>query len=166
MSHGTITLVGPDIARQAEFLAMADEFGEDVPEGLVPSTSRWVVQDGRLVGFVALRHELNAFLFEEGGHIGYAVRPTARGRGIATAAAALALLEARHLAIERVLLTCDDANVASATVIERNGGVLEDVRGGKRRYWVEPAGQGPRSTRRALPAPGIHQQVCLLVVRG
>ena len=39
--------------------------------------------------------------------------------------------------IDRVLITCDDTNVASATVIERNGGVLEDLRGGKRRYWVD-----------------------------
>jgi predicted acetyltransferase len=35
------------------------------------------------------------------------------------------------------LVTCDDTNVASATVIERNGGVLEDIRNGKRRYWIE-----------------------------
>jgi len=39
-----------------------------------------------------------------------------------------------------VLITCDDDNVASAGTIERNGGVLEDVRetedGPKRRYWV------------------------------
>ena len=39
--------------------------------------------------------------------------------------------------IDRVLVTCDDTNLASATVIERNGGVLEDIRGVKRRYWID-----------------------------
>lgn len=112
------------------------EAGLDVPHDLVPSTSRWIEEDGRLVGFISLRHELNAFLLEQGGHIGYAVRPGARGRGIATAATALMLQEARSRGIGPVLITCDDSNGASAAVIERLGGVLEDVRDGKRRYWV------------------------------
>ena len=92
--------------------------------------------DGRLVGFISLRHELNDFLLEQGGHIGYAVRPADRGRGLATAATALMLQECRRRGIDPVLITCDEDNAASAAVIERNGGVLEDVRHGKRRYWV------------------------------
>ena len=104
---------------------------------LVASTTRWVAVDGRLVGFLSVRHELNDYLLELGGHIGYAIRPLERGQGYATAATALALEECRRLGIDRVLITCDDTNVASATVIERNGGVLEDLRGGKRRYWVD-----------------------------
>jgi len=36
-------------------------------------------------------------------------------------------------------VTCDDDNVASVRVIEACGGVLEDVRGVKRRYWVPTA---------------------------
>jgi predicted acetyltransferase len=102
----------------------------------VPSSSRWIEEEGRLVGFIALRHELNDYLLDQGGHIGYAVRPSARGRGLATAATALVLRECRRRGIDPVLITCDDDNAASATVIERNGGVLEDVRRGKRRYWV------------------------------
>jgi predicted acetyltransferase len=42
--------------------------------------------------------------------------------------------------LDRVLITCRDDNVASARVIEHNGGLLENVRGtgsGRmRRYWV------------------------------
>jgi predicted acetyltransferase len=112
------------------------ERDENVPAELVASTTRWVAVDGRLVGFLSIRHELNDFLRELGGHIGYAIRPAERGKGYATAATALALDECRRLGIARVLVTCDETNVASATVIERNGGVLEDVRGAKRRYWV------------------------------
>lgn len=117
------------------------ERGEDVPDELVPSTTRWVAVDGYLVGFLSVRHELNDFLRELGGHIGYAIRPSERRKGYATVATALALAECRRRGIDRVLVTCDDTNAASATVIERNGGVLEDIRNGKRRYWValEPA---------------------------
>ena len=43
---------------------------------------------------------------------------------------------------DRALVTCDEGNVASATVIERCGGVLESVIEGsegvrKRRYWIQ-----------------------------
>ena len=113
------------------------ERDENVPTEMVASTTRWVAVDGRLVGFLSIRHELNDVLRELGGHIGYAIRPAERGKGYATAATALALAECRRLGIDQVLVTCDDDNVASARVIERNGGVLEDVRKGKRRYWVE-----------------------------
>lgn len=127
-----------DPAAFAVWVAMLleHERGENVPAEMVASTTRWVAVDGRLVGFLSIRHELNDFLRELGGHIGYAIRPAERGKGYATAATALALDECRRLGIARVLVTCDETNVASATVIERNGGVLEDVRGAKRRYWV------------------------------
>ena len=39
--------------------------------------------------------------------------------------------------IDRVLVTCDDDNVGSARTIESQGGVLEDIRRGKRRYWIQ-----------------------------
>jgi len=107
-----------------------------VPDGWVHSTARWVLDGDEVVGSVHLRHELTDHLLEEGGHIGYSVRPSARRRGIASRALAMALEECRARGIDPVLLTCDDANVASARVIEANGGVLEDVRAGTRRYWV------------------------------
>lgn len=107
--------------------------------GLVPDSKLWIVRDDTYLGSLSLRHELNDFLWEEGGHIGYAVRPTARRQGVATGAVALALPIARDLGITRVLITCDDDNEASARTIEANGGVLEDIRNGKRRYWIDIA---------------------------
>ena len=126
----------PDVFAAWVAMLLDNERGDNVPEGMVASTTRWVAVDGRLVGFLSVRHELNDFLRELGGHIGYAIRPAERGQGYATAATTLALAECRRLGIDRVLVTCDETNLASARVIERNGGVLEDVRGGKRRYWV------------------------------
>ena len=41
--------------------------------------------------------------------------------------------------LDRVLVTCDEDNVASRRTIERGGGVYEDSRNGKRRYWITTA---------------------------
>lgn len=46
------------------------------------------------------------------------------------------LPHAAALGIDPALLTCDVDTVALAKVIEANGGVLEDVRGDEKRYWV------------------------------
>ncbi len=119
----------------AELLAQEDP-ATLLPEGRVPCSYRWIADDDAMVGFVAIRHRLNAFLLEEGGHIGYSVRPSRRRQGFASRALALALEEARRLGLDRVLLTCDDDNLASARTIEVNGGVLETVRHAKRRYWI------------------------------
>lgn len=105
----------------------------------MPCTYLWIVEGGTFLGSVAIRHELTDFLLNEGGHIGYSVRPSARRRGHAANALADALPIARELGITRVLLTCDEDNFASRGTIEKNGGVYEDSRNGKRRYWIDNA---------------------------
>lgn len=110
--------------------------------GYVPCTYLWIVDGDTFLGSLAIRHELNSFLLNEGGHIGYSVRPSARRRGHAAKALADALPVAKELGISRVLITCDEDNAGSRATIERNGGVYEDTRNGKRRYWVETDEQG------------------------
>jgi nicotinamidase-related amidase len=98
--------------------------------------------DGEIVGRTSIRHRLNDFLATEGGHIGYAVLAEHRRRGYATEILRQSLAIAAGLGIDRVLVTCDDDNTASATVIERCGGVFEDHVVGEggvlmRRYWID-----------------------------
>jgi len=115
--------------------------GQDLPPGLVPATFLVAEVDGELVGRTSIRHELNPDLEREGGHIGYGVVPAHRGRGWATEILRQSLIVARALGVDRALLTCDDDNLASARVIERNGGVLADrvdILGSLiRRYWID-----------------------------
>lgn len=98
---------------------------------------RWIVEDGQVLGGIALRH-----IFDDArGHIGYGVCPSARRRGLASWALAQMLDEATAtLTVDRVLLVCQADNVASTRTIERNGGVLECIRAGLhgpvRRYWI------------------------------
>lgn len=106
------------------------------PEGWVPATTLWYVEDATFLGRLAIRHRLTPHLVAAGGHIGYDVRPSARRRGYATAMLRDALPIANGLGIDPALLTCDTDNVGSRKVIEANGGVPEDQRGAKLRFWV------------------------------
>jgi predicted acetyltransferase len=115
--------------------------GVRLPGRLVPSTFLVAVVDSVVIGRVSIRHRLNEFLERDGGHIGYCVLPRHRRRGYATAILEQALVIVRAFGVDAVLLTCDDANIGSATVIERCGGVLDSVvvldSGTRnRRYWI------------------------------
>jgi len=102
------------------------------------ASPRWIVEDGQVLGGIALRHIFD----DDHGHIGYGVRPSARRRGLANWALAQILTEATAaLTDDRVLIVCQADNVASARTIERNGGVLDCIRNGShggaiRRYWI------------------------------
>ena len=67
------------------------------------------------------------------------MRPSARRRGHATRAVQLILPLCEELGIDPVLITCDVDNIGSRTVIESCGGVYEDTREGKLRFWVPVA---------------------------
>jgi predicted acetyltransferase len=128
-----------DPAAFAEFCAYTRALGDPHtprPAGWVTGTYLWMVDQDTVVGRISLRHSLNPWLLEVGGHIGYAVRPSARRRGYATAALRLMRTVAGNLGIDPVLVTCDDDNVGSRRVIEANGGVLEDIRNHKLRFWL------------------------------
>ena len=114
------------------------EMGLGIPEGWVPAGQLVAfARDGQSVGFLNLRLRLSAYLLEEGGHIGYSIRPSERGKGYAKEALHQGLQVAKEKNIHRALVTCSTENPASRAVILANGGQLEDVRNGTERYWIE-----------------------------
>lgn len=167
-----ITLVAPALRYRETFLRAAQEFqseglawwiGDDLElaardfgafvakrladaqrrtEALVPKTHLWAIGGEEMVGRISIHHELNPALRIEGGHIGYDTVPSQRGRGIATEMLRQALSIAGGLGLTEVLLTCNDDNLGSIRVIERNGGVLRENKAPgpgrplKRYYWI------------------------------
>ena len=117
--------------------------GVGLPKGWVPATIYWLVEGTTFLGRLSIRHRLTKELRKVGGHIGYAIRPSKRGKGYGTKILALGLAKARKLGLGKVLITCDETNIASRRVIEKNGGVLKDVvsngkgKPKKLRFWAE-----------------------------
>lgn len=132
------TLADPaEFARWCEYVDYQEVLPlETLPPDGVRNSVRYLAEGDELLTRVSIRHALNDHLLQNGGHIGYIVRPSRRREGHATQTLAQALEVATELGIDQALVTCDDDNVASARTIEANGGVIEDTREGIRRYWV------------------------------
>ena len=117
--------------------------GINMPKGFVPATFFLAEVDGEVIGRSSIRHQLNTFLLNYGGHIGYGVRPKFRRRGYATEILRQSLSYIRKIGVEDILVTCFAEYIGSATVIERCGGELENTveLDGKplRRYWIRMA---------------------------
>lgn len=119
--------------------------GINLKPNRVAQTTYWLVEGDRFIGQIGIRHELNDFLLNYGGHIGYGVRYSCWGKGYGTKMLSLALKKAKEMGLTKVLITCDNNNYASVKVIENNNGKLENIventiDGKKvltRRYWIE-----------------------------
>ncbi|MBI4234852.1 GNAT family N-acetyltransferase [Candidatus Peregrinibacteria bacterium] len=118
-----------------------NEKGKGLSESFVPSTTYWLIDNDEFVGHTNIRHKLNEHYRKIGGHIGYYIRPSARKKGYGTKILKLALKKARRLGLKKVLITCDESNIASQKVIEKNKGKFQDKIPSdpepKLRYWIE-----------------------------
>jgi len=171
MSNETTRLIEPTLSLKDDFYSLAEEFlaegdqryreaigdferfiqlcsdeavGRNLAPGRVPQSIFWLVRDGqRILACSRLRHTLNTFLEQVGGHIGYDVRPSERRRGYGTQIPRMTLDKARDLGLKHVLVTADSPNVASWRIIEKNGGVLHGEELSQhtgqllRKYWIE-----------------------------
>lgn len=112
------------------------------PQGFVKDTILWAKADGEIIGRISIRHELNDFLKKVGGHIGYIVRPSWRGRGVASEMLRQILNTDRAREVGHLLLTCDETNIASEKSILKNGGLFEGYvdmgpsKPRKKRFWI------------------------------
>lgn len=98
-------------------------------------------EDNKLVGMINIRHALNEYLYNYGGHIGYSVRKAERRKGYAKEMLKIALKKCRELKMKKILITCDADNIASAKTIKACSGILENevYEDGilVQRYWIE-----------------------------
>ena len=100
----------------------------NIPDGRVPAFTYFYVRecDDRIVGMINIRLALNEYLRKEGGHIGYAIRPTERRKGYGTSMLREALSFCKAIGLCDMIITCDKANIASSQIIINCGGVLVD----------------------------------------
>ena len=123
------------------WLAKIIEAQTVVQPGLVTGSIYFAFAEDKIIGTIAVRHALNDSLINSGGHIGYSVRPSERRKGYGTKMLALALEKARGLGLDKVLITCDKDNIASAKTAVKNGGIMENEIAEEtgnilQRYWI------------------------------
>jgi len=124
-----------------EFLQIVTDDVDDPPVENVPATLYFLMEWTRILGAIQIRHHINhPRLMEAWWHIGYGIRPSERRKWYAREMLRLALIEARKLWLEKVLICCHDDNLASYKTIEANDGIFDryaEFEGEKaRRYWV------------------------------
>ena len=96
-------------------------------KNLVSATTYFSIResDNKIIGMVNLRHYLNDYLKNFGGHIGYGIRPLERRKGYAKIQLYLTLLEAQKLGIDKVMVDCIQTNEGSEKTIQALGGVFD-----------------------------------------
>jgi predicted acetyltransferase len=125
-----------------QFLLDSEE-GKNLPANWVPDSTFWLVNENKkVIGVVNIRHRLTDKLFNCGGHIGYGIRPSERGKGYANRLLYLSLEKAKELGIQKALVVCDKCNIASEKTILKNGGVpdrdyIEEDGNIVKRFWIE-----------------------------
>ena len=102
----------------------------ELPDGSrvsrLPGFGRWI-WDGEFCGSIGFRWQKGTSALPPHvlGHIGFAVVPWKRGRGLAAQALAAMLPLAKAEGLDRIEITTDPDNVASQRTILRCGGVLD-----------------------------------------
>ena len=115
-----------------------------VRKGIVPTTVYLALssKDSRLIGMIDIRHYLNDYLLNFGGHIGYSVRTSERHKGYATEMLTLALKKCKQMKMSKVLIAIDEGNIGSERTVLKNQAKLEDKRKDEngivvKRYWIQ-----------------------------
>jgi predicted acetyltransferase len=111
-----------------------------------PGALWWIVEDGRVLGGIALRAPGDASVLRFG-HVGYGIRPSARGHGVATWALGQVLSHASRVGIDPVLAVCRDDDPGSIRTLEHYDATLlsTELRGAVRlrRYAISKSHKRP-----------------------
>ena len=137
--HGAANMTDLSIPEWVQFTENTKN-KESVTPGFVTAHTFFALDNNKIVGIINARHELNDYLLNFGGHIGYSVRKSERRKGYAKAMLSYTVDFLFSLGLEKILITCDKNNIASKRTIESCGGILEnEVATEDRttlRYWI------------------------------
>lgn len=125
-----------------KMLSMLEEAIDPVDANFVKAKTYVLIDRDKIVGAVNIRYALNDYLNKKGGHVGYGVRKSERGKGYATKLLHYAVKNLNNEGVNSVLVTCDESNGASAKVIINNNGVEDepyksDKQEKVRRFWIK-----------------------------
>jgi predicted acetyltransferase len=124
----------------AKYLVELEERKTSPREGFVPVTRYFLFLNSKIAGYVDCRWSLTETTLQYGGHIGYDIAPSFRGKSLSKELLKFGLEQYKNRGYEKVLLTVDEDNVASKKIIEKNGGAMENsfYHDGKQhcRYWI------------------------------
>ena len=116
----------------------AESLKTEIYDGFkVPQTLFFFYVDSYPVGLVKIRHFLTDKLRQDGGNIGYAIRPEARGKGYGKLMLSAALKECAKLGIDKALVTIHEGNTASVKMALANGGIMEKRENGNLFIWMD-----------------------------
>jgi predicted acetyltransferase len=102
----------------------------------VPQSTFWLFEDSRPVGYGNLRHFLTEKLLEQGGNIGYSIRPSDRNRGLGKILLSLLIKESKKMGMDRLLITVNSQNTPSLHVALANGGKVERATAERNYVWI------------------------------
>ena len=100
-------------------------------------------KNGHIYGAANIRHELKGKLFEIGGHVGYAIRPSERGKGLGTLILKLTLEKAKDRGLDKVYLGAYEDNVGSWKIMENCNAQFDkivyedDTNLPIKKYWID-----------------------------
>ena len=123
--HGADNMTDLSIPEWVEFTENTKK-KESLTPGFVTAHTFFALDNNKIVGIINARHELNDYLLNFGGHIGYSVRKSERRKGYAKAMLSYTVDFLFSLGLEKILITCDKNNIASKRTIESCGGILEN----------------------------------------
>lgn len=104
---------------------LQEDYKRIANEEKVPARTYFLIRssDNRIIGMINIRLALNEKLKKFGGHIGYSIRPTERGKGYNKINLYLGLKVCQEYKIDKVLMDADKDNPASWKTMEALGGV-------------------------------------------
>jgi len=117
------------LKRETENFPAYLEEVKNAAKGVTKGVSRseyWLVDGDTYIGMIQIRHRPSGRYQNLKSNIYYDVRPSKRRKGYGTKILELGLKRARKLGLKKIIATCDENNVASRKIIEKNGGVLKE----------------------------------------